>query len=278
MGLKTMGYKNLMDLHMHTDNSFDGHAPATLLCEKAVEKGLRAIAFTDHVEMDLYREEHFDRTAKQSYFQAVQARSAFRGVLVVCAGVEMGEATYNLPESEALISSYHYDIVLGSIHNLRGMQDFWFLPYSEYSDEKIAELLREYFEELRLLAVWGKFDVLTHLTYPLRYIVGEHHRNVDITDYYGQIDTVLQAVIANNLALEINTSGLRQPLGLTMPDEPILRRYKALGGEKISFGSDAHYTDHVGAGLTIGMDLALRCGFTRCCLFGERECVELPIV
>lgn len=114
-----MAWKNLLDLHTHTDNSFDGNHSTTLLCETAVEKGLRAVAFTDHVEMDVYRQQSFDRTAKQSFFEIIKARSAFRGKLIVCAGVELGEPTYNLPEAEALVRQYSYDVIVGSIHNLR---------------------------------------------------------------------------------------------------------------------------------------------------------------
>jgi histidinol-phosphatase (PHP family) len=272
-----MPFKNRLDLHTHTDNSFDGNHSAIFLCETAVEQGLRAVAFTDHVEMDFYREQSFDRTAKQSYFEAVKARSAFRGKLIVCAGLELGEPTYNLPEAEALLQLYSYDIVLGSIHNLRGKKDFWFLPYADYDDAAIAALLHEYFDELLALAQWGKFDVLSHLTYPLRYICGEHGFQVDVMDYAGQIDAVLAAAVQNQLALEINTSGLRQKLGKTMPDEYFVRRFKELGGARITIGSDAHYAEHLGAGLEAGMELALRCGFTHTTLYQGREPVQVEI-
>ena len=49
-----MNCKNIMDLHVHTDNSFDGHHPAMFMCETAVSMGLRAVAFTDHCEVDAY--------------------------------------------------------------------------------------------------------------------------------------------------------------------------------------------------------------------------------
>ena len=270
-------YRNLLDLHAHTDNSFDGNHSTALLCETAAEKGLRAVAFADHVEMDFYREQRFDRTAKQSFFEIVKARSAFRGKLIVCAGVELGEPTYNLPEAEALVRQYKYDIVIGSIHNLRGQKDFWYLPYDDYDDDAIAALLREYFDEMLLLAEWGGFDTLAHLTYPLRYICGDFGRRVDLDDYAGQIDAILEAAVKNKLALEINSSGLRQKLGLPMPEERTVRRFRELGGERVTIGSDAHYAEHLGAGLEDCMDLALRCGFTHMTLFQQREPVAIAI-
>jgi len=273
-----MPYKNLLDLHAHTDNSFDGHHSAVFLCETAAARGLRAVAFTDHVEMDFYREQSFDRTARQSYFEVVKARSGFRGKLIVCAGVELGQPTYNLPESEALVQQYSYDVVIGSIHNLRGKKDFWFLPREEYEDGGASRLLREYFDELLLLAQWGKFDVLAHLTYPLRYIVGEHGIPVNLNDYARQIDAILEAAVKNKLSLEINASGLRQKLAQTMPDEDVVRRFRELGGERITVGSDAHYAEHLGAGLEQAMDIARRCGFTHITLYQKREPIAIEII
>ena len=272
-----MAYKNLLDLHAHTDNSFDGHHSAIFLCESALERGLRAVAFTDHVEMDYFRESSFDRTAKQSFFEIVKARSAFRGHLIVCAGVELGEPTYNLPEAEDLVQRYSYDVVIGSIHNLRDKKDFWFLPYGEYTEEDAAAMVKEYFDEMLLLAQWGKFDVLAHLTYPLRYICGEHGFALDVMDYGEQIDAVLEAAVKNHLALEINTSGLRQKLAKTMPEEWIVRRFYELGGRRVTIGSDAHYADQLGAHIEDGMDLALRCGFTHMTLYQGREPVQVEI-
>jgi len=273
-----MPYKNLLDLHVHTDNSFDGHHSAVFLCETAAARHLRAVAFTDHVEMDFYRGQNFDRTAKQSYFEIVKARSAFRGKLIVCAGVELGQPTYNLPESEHLVQQYSYDVVIGSIHNLRGRKDFWYLEHADYADGGADTMLREYFDEVLLLAQWGKFDVLAHLTYPLRYIAGEHGFPVDLRDYAQQIDAILEAAVKNRLALEINASGLRQKLAQTMPGEGIVRRFKELGGDRITVCSDAHYAEDLGAGLERAMDLTLRCGFKFITLYQKREPIEIKIV
>ncbi len=272
-----MRYKNLLDLHTHTDNSFDGHHSAVFLCETAAASNLRAVAFTDHVEMDYYREQHFDRTAKQSYFEIVKARSAFLGSLIVCAGVELGEPTYNLPEAEHLVQQYSYDVVIGSIHNLRNKKDFWFIEPAEYADGGAERMLQAYFDEMLKLAQWGRFDILAHLTYPLRYIVGEHGYHINLKDYAQQMDAVLEAAIKNKLALEINTSGLRQKIGKSMPEESIVRRFKELGGQRITIGSDAHFAEHIGAGLEQGMDIARRCGFTHMTLYQNREPIEVEI-
>lgn len=271
-----MAFKNLVDLHTHTDNSFDGHHSTMYLCETACMNGLRAVAFTDHLEMDAFYKGNFDRTAIQSYFEIAKARSAFSGKLMVCVGAELGQAVYNKPLSEKLIEMMNYDFIIGAIHNLPDMQDFY---YMDFSDESIdyMDLLRQYFEWELKLAKWAKFDTLAHLTYPLRYIVGNYGKNVDMSRFSEIIDEILLTLIRNKTALEINTAGLRKAIGVTSPDEDIIRRYKELGGKLITIGSDAHYAEHLGAGIEQGYELALKCGFDKVAVYQGRTPTLIPI-
>ncbi len=271
-----MKYRNIVDLHTHTDNSFDGNHSAMFLCETAVKKGLRAIAFTDHIEIDFYLQDHFDRTAAQSYFEVAKARSAFTGKLTVCKGIELGQPTYDIPTAEELISSRGYDIVIGSIHNLRDKKDFCYLDYIK-DNLDCNELLNTYFDELLTLSQWGKFDTMAHLTYPLRYIVGNYGIKIDINDYSEKIDAILENLVKKDRALEINTSGLRQKLSRTMPDIDIVRRFRELGGKLITVGSDAHFAEHLGANIEDGLDIAKACGFKSVALFMKRIPTEIPI-
>ncbi len=271
-----MAFKNLIDLHTHTDNSFDGHHSTMFLCETACMKGLRAIAFTDHLEMDAFFKGNFDRTAIQSYFEVAKARSAFSGKMLVCVGAELGQAVYNKPVSEKLLETMKYDFVIGAIHNLPEIEDFYYMNFDDESIDYMA-LLEQYFEwELRL-AEWAKFDTLAHLTYPLRYIVGKYKKPVDMSKFDGIIDEILVTLIKNKKALEINTAGLRQPIGVTSPDERIIKRYKELGGELITIGSDAHYAEHLGAGIDKGYELALKCGFDKIAVYQDRTPTLIPI-
>lgn len=272
-----MAFRKILDMHTHTDNSFDGNHSTMFMCECAERLGLRGVAFTDHVETDIFYQDDFDRRAKNSYFDIVKARDAFRGKLLVFVGVELGEPTYDTATAEKLLNTLHYDFVIGSIHNLRGQEDFCFLDVDNTDDEEIRDILNEYFEEERLLAEWGKVDALGHLTYPLRYICGEHGRKVDLRDYSNQIEAVLRALIHSGTALEINISGLFQKLQSTMPPEEIVAQYRRMGGERITIGSDSHYGEKLGFGVQEGMELAVRCGFREMTIFQNREPVQIPI-
>lgn len=270
-----MKYKKLIDLHVHTDNSPDGHHGAMLLCETAVDMGLRAIAFTDHCEVDSFYDDKYDRAVRQAYFEVAKAKSAYRGNLLVLQGIELAQPTYDEELALQIIDARNYDIIIGSIHNLRGERDFYFTESFEGMD--IDSILKAYFHELALMADWGQFDTLAHLTYPLRYFYARDGITVDMDKYKTEVDEVLTLLVKNDIALEINTAGLRQPIKQLSPEIDVVKRFRELGGKHITLGSDAHYAEHLAAGFDEALDVALEAGFDCISLFQNRHPVEIPI-
>ena len=84
-------YHKLVDMHVHTDNSPDGNHSSMFICEKAELMGVRALAFTDHCEIDTYYKENYDKRVIQSYFEISKAQSAFRGKVLVLKGIELAQ-------------------------------------------------------------------------------------------------------------------------------------------------------------------------------------------
>lgn len=272
-----MAHFRMMDLHTHTDNSFDGNHSAMFMCENAIRKGLRGIAFTDHFDVDFYKEHQLAERQMQSFFEISKARSAFKGRLLILAGIELGQGTYDIPLSEKALQRFPYDFVIGSIHNLRQTEDFYFLKYNEMTENEIYALLEKYFEEELILAQWNKFDTLAHLTYPLRYISGDYSIKIDLSRFDDIIDTIFKTLAQNGKALEINTSGLRQKIGVTMPTADYVKRFRELGGEFVTVGSDAHFAEHLGAGIKEGLTIAKEAGFENITFFQHREPITIPI-
>ena len=222
--------QRIIDTHVHTDNSPDGHHSAMYMCECAEMAGLRAIAFTDHVEADAYRRDHYDRVALQSFIDVTKARSAFRGKLLVCAGVELGQPMYDVATSEEILANLPYDMVIGSVHNFQNEQDFMYLDYSQWD---ITDLMNKYFDELIKLARWAKFDTLAHMTYPLRYIVGEHGIPVDMSKFSDKVDEILSLLVKNEKALEI----ARRRICDRRLGRPLCKRYRR--GSRCRHGDSA---------------------------------------
>ncbi len=269
-----MLYKNIIDMHTHSDNSFDGNHSVVLLCEEAINKGAKGIAITDHCDIDSKTMDFRALTTNQ-FVETFQAKANFAGSLVVMQGIELGQPIYNKELSESILNSFKYDFVLGSIHNLYETEDFYFLDYKLYD---IYDLLQKYFEAELELAQWGNFDTLAHLTYPLRYIVAREGIRVDLSKYYDLIDAIFEELIKNDKALEINTSGLFLEMAETLPGKDLIKRFKDLGGKFVTIGSDSHSADRVCNGIEKGMELAKECGFDNITIFEKRVPVEIPIV
>ncbi|WOC33287.1 MULTISPECIES: histidinol-phosphatase HisJ family protein [Caproicibacterium] len=270
-----MRYRYLSDSHCHTDCSFDGRDSAMMLCDSAVRQGLFSLTVTDHCECNEYWEKGYDRAMLQSYFEARKAAAAFRGRLHVRAGIELGQPLQDRAAAENALSLCDYDFVLASLHNVAGAPDFYDLDYATCD---IRALLHRYFEEMLEMVRWGKFDSLAHLTYPWRYTGGEHNDlRISYEPYRQQIDAVLQELIRQDKCLEVNTSGLRQRIGTTLPDRPILQRYRELGGRLVTLGSDAHRWGDVGSGIEDGLRLLEQLGFSRFAVYTGRRPELYPI-
>lgn len=268
-------YNKLVDMHVHTDNSPDGHHSAMFICEKAELMGVRALAFTDHCEIDTYYKETYDKRVKQSFFEISKAQSAFRGKVLVLRGIELAQGHYDKHLSDTVISRYDYDVVIGSVHALRKMTDFCHLE--SYTEEQVRQYTEKYFREIYNLIKWGHFDILAHLTYPFRYFYQTGGIEVDIHDYDSQVDELLGLLAESEKALEINTAGLRLPIGKLSPEADTVKRFKELGGKYVTFGSDAHYADDLTAGLEIAYDTMKQAGFSEFTLYQKRTPILMPI-
>lgn len=264
----------LIDNHVHSDNSPDGNHSCMFICENAVEKGLRAIAITDHCETDSFYEEHYDRSSMQSYFEILKAKAAYTGKLLVLRGIELGQAAYNKELAEKIITKQKYDIVIGSIHNLRGIPDFYSME--NFTEKQAYGYMLDYIKELTILTDWGKFDTLAHITYPLRYFYSKSNISVDMNVFKNQTDELLALLAEKELALEINTGGLRQPLNKLSPDIDLIKRFKQLGGKYITLGSDAHYSEDLASGFDKAIEAAKASGFDSCVFYQNHHPMEVP--
>lgn len=270
-----MKYRYFSDCHLHSDCSRDAEDPAMMMCEAAQRQGLYAVALTDHCECNDYYKEEYDRSVRQSYFEAKKAAAVFQGRLRVYAGVELGQPLQDVKAAQDVLTTCGFDFVLASLHNLAGMEDFYFL---DYDHQDVNELLTRYFDEILEMVRWDGFDSLAHLTYPYRYITGDKGIPAQLYPDHGEvIDEILSLLVQNHKALELNTSGLRQKLGQTLPPPDVIRRFRQMGGKYVTIGSDAHRWGDIGAGVETGLSLLLQAGFDRFTIYVGREPVLLPI-
>lgn len=257
------------DSHIHTDNSPDGIFSARQMCESAVKNGLDLITFTDHCEIDEYYSEQYNLRTAKAFDDYTKEKQRFSDRLTVLCGIEIGQPNYDFHFADQVVSSRQYDYVLASIHHPNGkMPD---IKEIEYDKIDVYRFMEDYFSELYEIAKWDGCDALAHLTCPMRRIQGKYKIEFDYSLIQEATDELLTEIIRQKKAIEINTSGLRQSVGRTMPDENILNRYHRLGGKYITVGSDAHRIEDIGAGIKEGIRKARQCGFTQITVFINRE-------
>ena len=121
----------------------------------------------------------------QSCFEVSKAASVFKDFIGIFLGIELGQPLQDIAAAEKALTLGRFDFVIASLHNVRGQPDFYYINYDK---ENVYDLLDSYYNELLQMAMWNEFDVLGHLTYPLRYIVGERGISVDMSRYDKIID------------------------------------------------------------------------------------------
>lgn len=271
MGLRAV------DCHSHSCYSPDSTASVEEMCLRAVELGLKAYALTDHCECDSFVADHFDRTIPESRQEILRVREKINTCNTrILTGVELGQPIQNYAAAESVLN-LGYDMVIGSIHRVRGYPDFYFMHYKSWTQKELEDLMEQYFNEVYELVLWNQFDTLGHLTYPLRYIVDDYGRTIDMTKYDDIIDEIFKKLMENGKAMEINTSGAFRNRESVIPSLRYLKRYRQLGGEFLTMGSDAHEPAALGCGLLDGMKAASEAGFQRITYFENRKPVTIAI-
>jgi histidinol-phosphatase (PHP family) len=259
------------DYHMHSTASCDCQASMAEMCQSALQHGIPEIAFT----------EHFDPKPEDicagfydpaGYFDALDAaRQVFAPQgLTIRAGVEVGEMHRYRDVVQPVLEAWPYDVVLGSLH-WSGENSVFDEAYFRHTPSHTA--IPAYFAELAEMVRGGGFDVLAHADVFKRTAYRVYGR-LHIADWEDLMRPVWAACIDTGIAVEINTAGLRVEVGEAHPALEALRWYRAMGGERLTIGSDSHRPAHVGYGLPGALDLAREAGFTRVCRFEHRQIVD----
>lgn len=270
----------IADSHCHSNCSFDAKDSIDDLCKRAIELNLYALTITDHCEASGYKNPEnsefgdFSKLIPMSISQMKAAQEKYKTKLKLYRGIELGQPIQDLESANISLGLDDFDFVLASVHNVENEKDFFWLSYNK---EYAYEILQRYFNEVLETTKWNKFDSLAHLTYPLRYIVGEQKVNIDINKFEKIIDEILLTLINNEKALEVNTSGLRQKIGEVLPNEQIIKRFKELGGKYITLGSDAHNCNDLAKGIEEGIDLIKKCGFSAYTIFEKHKPLKIDI-
>lgn len=256
------------DYHTHSINSPDGSETVMDLCARAVELGMDELAITDHIDVVTNPCYRMTLDTDQIHRDMAEAKAAFEGRLKLVRGAELGQPQADDKFTKRYCESYEHDFLIGSIHNLPGDSDIFFYDYTKVDHDQVYS---DYLTELQVLADRYDFDVMGHLTYPLRYMYQQTGKTVELSRYEERFRILFASLISTGRGIEINTSGLRQPIGQLLPPLYLARLFRQCGGEIVTVGSDAHTCDDLSKGVKEGYEMLREAGFRYVAAFDHRK-------
>ena len=205
-------------------------------------------------------------------------KEKYAGKLNLICGVELGQILHDTDAAKTVNADKRVDFIIGSVHQVLGEQDFYFIDYEKLTMDEIYDLLERYFREVYDLSRTDLFDVVGHITYCLRYMKQRHGICADISRFDDMIGETFRNLAQNGKGIEINTSGLRQGFGDCFPNLKYVKLFRDLGGEIITIGSDSHTVEDIAANAADGAELARAAGFRRLAYFRKRKPYSTDIV
>lgn len=233
----------ICDYHNHTDFSADCDTSAEKMIEKAIELGLSYLCITDHMDPDMnFPGLDFTFDLKEYFKKHSEWKERFHDKITILTGIELGLQPHIGKELSDILAYGDYDFAIGSAH-VCDKVDPYFPEY--WKDKTEYQGTYRYFEYiLECIHAYDDFDVFGHVDYIVRYGPTKSE-NYSYEKYQDVLDEILKTLISKNIGLELNTAGLKYGLGFAHPHIDILKKYKELGGEIITIGSDAHKPEHL---------------------------------
>lgn len=241
----------MFDFHLHSRISFDSECPAEKIVESAEKAGLSEICFTDHYDFNDDPAKSHDLFSLDDYSKEYDQLSS--NTVKIRRGVEFGLTTWNQKKLSELIAKRKFDFVIGSIHYVGGydpyFKEFW-------THNGIDEGFEKYLlKTLECVKVHSDFDVLGHLNYVCKSAHNPTKKPLRYEDYSDICDEIMKTLAQKGKGMEINTSGVDR-VGEFLPSASFIKRFKELGGEIVTVGSDSHDTSRVGQYIPGAIELA----------------------
>lgn len=257
----------MFDYHLHSKLSFDSTCEPCNIVAAAERLGLKEICFTDHYDFnDIYVD-------KRDIFTIQQYRDTYDSLgsdkVKIRRGVEFGLTQWNQSELDKLLTSYDFDFVLGSVHYAGGydpyFKEFWTHNGMDAAFEKYL------LQTLECVNKHHNFDVLGHINYVCKSVHSPTRKPLHYHDYSDICAEIMKTIAQKGIGMEINTSGVDR-VGAFLPSIEFIKRFKDLGGEIITVGSDAHDDMRVGQYISQALEIAKEV-FGYVCTFENRKVI-----
>ncbi|MBQ2713066.1 MAG: histidinol-phosphatase HisJ family protein [Clostridia bacterium] len=266
----------MLDLHNHTSFSPDGKIELCEMVQKARDMGITVFGTTEHWDYDYVMANiTVQKTDIPAYVRAAtEMKQSMNGEgFTYLLGAECGYHKDACAYYTRKIAEHSFDYIINSTHVTDG-KDCYFQEYFRGKSRETA--YKRYFETvLESLSAPYPWHILGHLGYVSRNAPYENPR-ITYEEYKGYYDEILTTLIAKEKTLEVNTN-VKTCGYLILPHGEILKRYFALGGRRVSFGSDAHRADSMLQSYELVIGLLKSIGFNSLTYYVNGEERQFPI-
>lgn len=258
------------DFHTHTSFSGDSTEDMENSIKAAVQRGLNVLCITEHCDFD-YPEEGFEPDMAAYRERLFLLREKYSAELELLFGIELGVMDYLAPKLSAFAGEWDFDFIIGSSHLVNGQDPYYPGYFGEYGTKN--GILRYFESILENIKAFEDFDVYGHLDYAVRYCKEKCYSPVD---YRELLDEILRLLVQKGKGIELNSAGLRSGLSHANPHPFIVSRYRELGGEIITVGSDAHKAADIAADFDAAEQVLRDAGFSCYTVFRRRKPQFVP--
>jgi len=261
------------DYHMHTPLCRHATGEPSDYAAAATVLGLREIGFSDHSPMleDDFDDWRMRNDQLDEYVSKIQEARQRHPELTIRLAMEVDYLPDRVEWVRALSGRHPWDYLIGSVHYISGGWDID-SPFKRELWERcdVDAVWTEYFARLTQAAASGLFDIIGHADLPKKF---GHQPKGDLTP---MITGFLDACATTDTAIELNTAGLRKECREIYPSRQFLQ-WAREKGVAITFGSDAHAPDEVGADFVQAVALATSVGFAHTRRFNGRKRQDVPL-
>lgn len=261
----------LIDYHTHHVRC--GHAVGELeeYVQQGIKLGLQQIGLSDHMPLI-----HVDPA---TYFsgmampmdelpryveECINLKEKYRNQIDIRIGLEGDYIEGYESEIKQIIDAYPWDYVIGSVHFLGEWDISDYRQLDGWNGKRIDDVYEQYYDAVCKAASTGFYDFIGHLDVIKRF----GHRTEQDTFHLEK--TVLDMIKSQDMAIELNSSGLSKPVKEMFPSRRILE-YCFNQGIPLTLGSDAHKPEGLAEHLDQARALLKEIGFTQLATFEQRK-------
>lgn len=270
----------MIDYHLHTGYTNDAKGKVEDFCQAAIEKKIGGIAFTNHFLIVNIDKPGESITPEQIFEHAKDiqaAREKFDLKIKLSLESDYWQAYHK--DIERILNEHDFDFILGSVHYVEGylVGSDLEIAVKFFQSKSMYEAYEAYFKRVIETVESQLFDVIAHPDYIRKNAIKFYKQDLPFERYQDMAEKVIEALVDNNVGIEVNTSGYRHGINDCFPSLGLLKLCKESGVKIITLGSDAHSPNKIGFKLKEGVERLRAAGYEKISLFNLRKAKQVSV-